>query len=85
VPSPLEAIIPATVGALEGRFGPLLAQGWELTVRGKRGQREAVLSPPTDDLVRQGAWVPPDVSATGRDLLSAFNLLHENCVAAGVL
>ena len=32
MPSPLEAIIPATVGALEGRFGPLLEQGWELTV-----------------------------------------------------
>ena len=77
--SPLEAIIPATVGALEGRFGPLLEQGWELTVVGKKGDRFVRISPTTVYDLRR------EVSATGRDLLSAFNLLHKNCVAAGVL
>ena len=80
MPSPLEAIIPATVGALEGRFGPLLAQGWELRMQGKKGDRRVFLEPPNYPYCRHDA-----VDATGRDLLSAFNLLHKNCVAAGVL
>lgn len=80
MPSPLEAIIPATVGALEGRFGPLLEQGWELTVVGKKGERFVRISPTTVYWDRS-----KEVSATANDLLSAFNLLHKNCVAAGVL
>ncbi len=80
--TPIEAIIPATVGAVEGRFGCLLERGWTITAGGKKGERFARIESPRK---WDGHDMRCDVSATGRDLLSAFNLLHKNCVAAGVL